>query len=83
MTPLHIDILLHYYTRPGDYRDGDFSAPAVKEYVGWLAGNDLISSAHCKVEKYEITDRGRALVDAICDTPLPINKWVVPARPWQ
>lgn len=31
MTPLQIEIVLHYYVRPTDYRDGDFTAPAVSQ----------------------------------------------------
>jgi 5-methylcytosine-specific restriction protein A len=30
-TPLYIEIGLHYATKADDYRDGDFTAPAVRE----------------------------------------------------
>ena len=29
MTPLLIEIMLHYYSRVDDYRNGNFDAPAV------------------------------------------------------
>lgn len=39
MSPLEIEILLHYYYCPGDYQDGDFSAPAAESNRGggWRA----------------------------------------------
>lgn len=36
MSPLQIEILMHYYTRSTDYRNGDFAAPAVRESIDYF-----------------------------------------------
>src|SRR3990167_7355510 len=83
MSPLEIEILLHYYYCQGDYQDGDFSAPAVKnaierfrdEYnlVEPTQSMDVYHDPH-----YRITERGRVFVEALCNMPLPVKTWVMP-----
>ena len=81
MTPLEIEILLHYYACTNDYHDGDFGYPAVHEAIGSFQENCLIQFTHQTSPRYEITDRGRAMVDALRAVPLPIwqpGKWITP-----
>lgn len=82
MTPLHIEMLLHYYTRPGDYRDGDFSASAVSEYLAQLLENGLIGPLQDEGPEertaYQITDKGKFLVNVICNMPMPVQSWAMP-----
>jgi len=82
MTPLEIEILLHYYYSGEDFRKGDFSAPAVRAAIDLfqvLDGGSLLTKDPCDMEKnYTITDRGRAYVNALCSMPLPVSKWVMP-----
>ena len=77
MTPLHIEILLHYNRGVGDYRDGDFSATAVNEYIKQLESDELIAMAGKMSGDsiYKVTDRGMFFLDAICNLPLPAAKW--------
>ncbi len=81
MTPLHIDIMLHYNIGDSDYRDGDFSAPAVREFVQDLITYDLLErfpqDEDCKF-KCGITEKGRAWINGLCQTPMPVQKWVMP-----
>ncbi len=42
MCPLKIEILLHYHSRACDYLDGDFSAPAVFEYINCFIKNNML-----------------------------------------
>lgn len=84
MTPLKIEILLHYNTRPGDYRGGDFSAPAVmsaidsflRKEIGLLqpTSNEQISTS------YELTERGKVYIAALLAMPLPVCRWVMPSH---
>lgn len=71
MTPLQIEILLHYYTRTGEYRDGDFSAPAVREaivnFVTQLRLLGLVVSPGGP--GLELTDRGLAYVERLLSVP--------------
>lgn len=78
MTPLLIDIMLHYYCRADDYRDGDFSAPAVRDGVNWLRDEaKLIEHNKGGRNMYRLTDRGGVYVAALQAVPLPVQRWVM------
>jgi len=78
MTPLQIDILLHYRCRGVDYREGDFSAPAVRDAIDeFLEFSGMLQeSMDDGDKKYELSDRGEFYVSALCDMPLPV--WAMP-----
>jgi len=81
MTPLQIEILMHYYTRPGDYREGDFSAPAVRETMEYFEDINLlkkipISSDTSDENLYKLDDRGKVYLEALMRVPLPV--WGMP-----
>lgn len=79
MSPLAIEILLHYGTRANDYRDGDFSATAVRELIdAFLGPLGLLQSSPMLHQTYTITERGHAYVDALCAMALPICRWEIP-----
>lgn len=83
MTPLHIDILIHYHTRPTEYgkEDDNFYAPAVREAVDWMVGANLLESSDPGDDaSFRTTDKGDAYIDAICTLPLPEKKtvWSIP-----
>ena len=85
MSPLEIEILLHYYYCPGDYQNGDFSAPAVEDAIERFRDvhNLLEPTQSMDVHHdphYRITERGRVFVEALCNMPLPIKTWVMPKR---
>ena len=84
MTPLEIEILLWYHCRAADYRDGDFSAPAVRDtidnfrdHLGLIENreNGRCGDYPCT---YRLTDRGEAYVGALKAVPLPVKTWVMP-----
>lgn len=78
MTPLEISILLHYHVSPVDYRNGDFSAPAVRNAIDEFRRDGFLAEA---VETYyHITDKGRFYVEALCSVPLPVATWVIPSK---
>lgn len=80
MSPLQIEILLHYYCSPGDYRDGDFSAPAVRETIDNFRGVDeMLRGCESGSRTYRLTDRGLAYVDALMRLPLPRKVWAMPS----
>ena len=70
-------------------------SPAVSDALHWFAQQGLLKSRYGDLswtayqahddEKSEfplftITDKGRAMVDAICDVQVPVCKWVQPER---
>lgn len=79
MTPLELEILLHYYCKARDYRDGDFSFPAVREAIeSFVRYEKLLVSTPCSDSAYVITDRGKFYVDHLLNQPLPKQVWVIP-----
>lgn len=84
MTPLQIEILLRYNSSGTEYRDGDFSAPAVRQAIddfgdrlGMLAPSR--STDIRTLNSYVLTPRGQAFIDHICALPLPECVWTIPA----
>lgn len=77
-TPLIINILLHYHTAGGDYRDGDLSAPAVAEAMQWLVDAGLLRLEGTFGRRYVPTDALPVYVEALCAVPFPVQKWVMP-----
>jgi len=88
MTPLEIEILLHYKTHIGDYRSGDFWEPKVCKFIhacrtelGLLrksTPDDHKRDCANRTSVYVLTDRGKMYIDAVCAVPLPIQKWIMP-----
>ena len=81
MSPLIINIILHYYARANDFREGDLSAPAVGDAVSFLLEEQIIdhnTAGEGKIpyQKYKITERGEAYVKKIKAIGFPVQKWV-------
>lgn len=71
MTPNDIEILIHCYvtTTPHPRRD----APAVLEAFKMMAKNGLLVY---EGDRYVTTDRGRAHIAQLCQTPWPTQAWI-------
>lgn len=101
MSPLHINILLHYYTRPTDYAAHVFSSEpehansgAVAEFIEFFVSEGLLSCRYGDVPwairqsvnnrsdgaMFKITDKGIAMVEALCAVQIPVCRWVQPER---
>lgn len=83
MTPLQIDIVIWYGTRAVDYREGDFSAPAVRSCIDEFRDDLKLLEAILSEERedhrtYRLTARGEAYLRALTDLPLPVCHWVIP-----
>ncbi len=76
MTPIEIEILLHYRYRPSDFRDGDFSAPAVRNAIERFLTLGLLEPWAEEDRSYRLGSRGEAYVNALCAMPLPVRQWV-------
>lgn len=78
MTPLHLGILLHYYTSGAGY---DFAGNETRIHFG----KDLfawklleLDADSLEPDTYCITDRGTAFIKHILELPLPTQQWVMP-----
>jgi hypothetical protein len=82
MTPLHWQMLLHYYAIAEPYASGHpghANSLVVKAYTADLLESELIRPDPTSGSGYRATDRGEALVDHITNLPLPEKVWVMPA----
>lgn len=83
MTPLHLQILIHAFSRADRMENWD--APAVQDYAAQLVGMGAIEVAeslsdgtHEVPRMWRTTERGRAWLDLILETPMPVCRWVDP-----
>jgi hypothetical protein len=79
MTPLEIQIAINYVVTTGDFRDGDFSAPAVRESIDWFVEIGFLrfpTPDDHAISIYVATDMCRTYVKKLCSIPLPKQKWV-------
>jgi hypothetical protein len=77
LAPIHINFMLVcYFSAEPEQALGKYhwDSMAGREARLWLHKNELIDSYN------RSTERGRAWVDFICETPLPEAKWVMPER---
>jgi len=73
ITPSDIEVLLHYHTNPAPHPRK--LAPAVKEATERFVREGLIELDDEKLYT-TTTDRGKAFVKALCNTPLPTQAWI-------
>jgi len=74
VSPLTINIMLAIYcsSDPASFvGEQTWNSRAAKESRDWLSTN-------CLIEGNCATEKGRAWVSFICQTPLPIQTWVRP-----
>ena len=78
MKPITIKFMLACYCSPEPAEHvglEQWISPAGVEVRYWLGAQGLID------DNNRATERGEAWVRAICETPLPIPVWALPARP--
>lgn len=76
MTPYEITMLLEIYCGPQEP-----SAPPSTLRAETLAGfarNGLVESATDCARGYRATERAKVYIDALCSTPWPVQKWIMP-----
>ena len=83
MTPLDIELLLHYHCRACDFERLD--APAVRESLDHFLREGILRSRSeadgaAYPASYIVTEKGFVLVQALCATPYPVQRWVMPER---
>lgn len=78
MTPLEIEILLHYHCRANDYLDGDTSASAVGKAITTFKMEHMLEENLFEQRKYRLTDRGQFFVDHILALGMPEANWSLP-----
>lgn len=81
MTPLKLEILMHYHRNVADRADDD---PAVKSAVLDLLNVALLERTGKIDPAFTLAERGRTYVEAVLATPLPVPAWKMPpVEDWQ
>lgn len=73
--PLTIQIMLAHYVSPTP--SGVVGEHVYKSMAGTETANLLLDAGLIE-ENGEVTEKGKAWVEMICSTPLPVCKWVKP-----
>ena len=71
MSPLEIEILLHYFARTNDYWEDNPSSPASSDAIIRFLDCEFLKLTRIGSPKYAITRIGRALVETLTSVPLP------------
>lgn len=76
MSPNDIEIVLHFWCSPAAHPRQD--APAVADAIQRFVEAGLFKRSEHAANGIECTDGARVLVEALCATPIPVQKWVMP-----
>jgi hypothetical protein len=77
MTPLEIQIALIYHATANDFRDGDFSAPAVRDAIDWFVDVGFLKLRTIEAGNSIYTKTGKldAYCKKLCSIGLPKQTW--------
>lgn len=81
MSPLEIEIALHYHCSAKDYRNGDLSAPAIKDALDMFCAQELLRKCQPSANwprSYEPTAKLHAYVRMLESVPFPVQAFVHP-----
>lgn len=88
MSPLQIEIALHYFSRGDDYRTvsqspNAYTPPAIVDVLALFVDSGLLRTDKRSGDferKYHPTEALRVYVNAVCAVPLPVQQWVIPQQ---
>jgi hypothetical protein len=73
-TPYELSIIIHYCVKCDDWEK--MSVPIWRETITRLIELDMIEGSEKFGVIYQATDKAKAYLDKLCNTPLPVKKWV-------
>ena len=71
MTPVEVEVLMFYHFMIIDH--SRINTPAIKDAINMWVANGIL-----KPDSKTTTEKGTALVEMICSTPMPIPSWKDP-----
>ncbi len=77
MTPLEIEILLHYHCTDNEFKNPD--APAVKEAHNKFVSAGILARREDGTH-FRISKALDLYIQALCDIPVPIQVWIMPTK---
>lgn len=83
MTPLHLEIALHYHCK-ADQFEMVLTNKVRREYAEDLVSAGMLKPVYNGVGPvlagFERTEGLAVFVEALCATPLPVQRWVMPSN---
>lgn len=79
MTPVQIEVILHYRYSPNHFNHGGDSqmSRAHREAHQFWEANEMMTET---TESWSLTDKGRAYVEELMAVPLPVAVWTFPPK---
>lgn len=80
MTLVEIEVLIHYAYKPCDIEERNYT-PAVRNAIEAHCRRGLLRERETIRDNpalYEVTDKGRAYLEALQALPMPVQKWAMP-----
>lgn len=74
MSPSDLEVLIHYHCCPAQHPRHD--APAVIESTNKFLSDEIIRDCNGNQSGYTTTEKGRAWLKMILNTPYPTQCWV-------
>lgn len=71
-TPLHIELMLHFSTSDAPFHQ---PSPVAEDYTSDLIDKGLVQKT---AYGHGVTSAGRAFIDLLCSTPLPVSGFFDP-----
>ena len=82
MSPLQVEILLHYWWSPSDFELHSEGSAAQKEFCEELVRLGILSRVTGGTNFYTANKEAlKPYVEAVLAVPLPVQVWVVPEKP--
>lgn len=82
MSPLQVEILLHYWYSPDDFNLHHEGSPMRKQFCDELVERGILSKATGGTNFYTAnTEALKPYIEAVLAVPLPVQVWVMPENP--
>jgi len=78
-TPVFIEIALHYWTTPGDHPMVQAGTHRMYEEIAeFMVQAGMLTKSEKLGVLYESTEALGVYIGALCEVPLPVQRWVIP-----
>jgi hypothetical protein len=78
VSPLYIEIALHYHIHSDDFPILRRESCAGRAAINKMVGAGLLAHRDTGARTYEPTEGLRVWIEALCATPFPERRWVMP-----
>lgn len=80
VSPVYLEIAIHYWTRHGDFdrADAPACAAAIEEMVRARILERVDSEKLSRVQKFVVGPAMSTWINALCSVPYPVPCWVIP-----